>query len=341
MKNKKKRRKIRVTMLIDAWFPFYGGGQVHVKEITQLLSSECEFTIYHSNDSNILQRARWAFQVIHKVIKDNSEKKFDLLHAHAYIPGIPAKILSLMLKIPVVYTVHGCNLLDLRELKNRKKTIKYSFWKYYLEKILLTKIKYDYQISVTKHFLKYKNNNEKISVIPNGVNTRNFDKVNQKKRKRFTIIFVGRDDEIKGLRFLKKALSSINSNKHIIDLVEISDGKIKGEKLIKEYKKSHIFCLPSLSEGLPLTILEAWAAKLPVIVTKVGDNDNFVVNGKNGYLVDPADVQELKDAIIRAYNNPKLEDMGDRGYNLVKNKYSWKISAKKTLNVYKEVINGS
>ena len=48
-------------------------------------------------------------------------------------------------------------------------------------------------------------------------------------------------------------------------------GELKGKELINKYKSSHAFILPSIYEGQPLTLLEAWAAKLPVIVTNTGD----------------------------------------------------------------------
>jgi glycogen synthase len=40
------------------------------------------------------------------------KEKYDIIHAHAYVSGLPAKIVGKLLKIPVVYTVHGVNQLD-------------------------------------------------------------------------------------------------------------------------------------------------------------------------------------------------------------------------------------
>ncbi len=335
-------RKLNVAILIDAWFPFFGGGQVHVRELTKRMTTDCEFTIYHSKSSGYLQRTLWSIKVIFELINDHQEKKFDLIHAHAYISGIPAKALSLFLNIPVVFTVHGCNILDLNKLnKKRKNAIKFPIFKYHLEKLLLTGISYDRQISVTNHFLQYKNINKKITVIPNGVDVNEFDKIIKRKRRQFTIIYVGRDDYIKGREYLIKALTTIKKKFSGIKLVEISKGEKTGKSLIKEYKKSHLFVLPSLSEGHPLTMLEAWAANLPVIVTNVGDNAKMVKQSLNGYLVPPGDSEALITAILKAYNNPDLEALGKEGYNLVKEKYSWEKAAKKTLKVYKEVINAA
>ncbi|MCH7952023.1 glycosyltransferase family 4 protein [Patescibacteria group bacterium] len=336
------KKKLKVAVLIDAWFPFYGGGQVHVRELTKRLSVDCRFKLYHPNSTNILLRFLWALTVIPQLLRDYSTERFDLIHAHAYIAGFPGKVISKILHIPVVYTVHGSNVLDLRELtrSNPALDIKIPIWKYALEKWLLTGIRYDHQITVGSKYLTHKNVNKNISVIPNGVDTKEFDKLKETKRKQFTLIFVGRDDPMKGIQFLDGAMNLIHQKHPQIKLVKIKTGKIQGRKLVKEYKSSHVFILPSLSEGHPLTLLEAWAAELPVIVTSVGDNPKMVKKGVNGYLVPAADEESLAQAILDAYRNPNLERLGKAGYNLVKKKYTWEKAAKATLKVYKEVIHG-
>ena len=102
-------------------------------------------------------------------------------------------------------------------------------------------------------------------------------------------------------------------------------GKLYGETLIKEYKSSHLFVLPSLYEGMPLTLLEAWASKLPVLVTKVGENPFIVKEGINGWLVKPADLKNLAKKIKRVINmdRNKLRAIGERNYKEVEKKYDW------------------
>ena len=160
-------RKINVAVLIDAWYPFIGGGQVHVANITGRLSKKCRFTLYHSKKTDIFSRAIWSISVIPKLLNDHQKKKFDLIHAHAYISGLSGFILAELLRIPVIFTVHGCNLLDIHELLNKKKNINFRIpvFKYLLEKFLLTKIYYNHVISVSGNFLKHKNVNKNISVI--------------------------------------------------------------------------------------------------------------------------------------------------------------------------------
>jgi glycosyltransferase involved in cell wall biosynthesis len=59
------------------------------------------------------------------------------------------------------------------------------------------------------------------------------------------------------------------------------------------------FVLPSLWEGMPLTLLEASATALPIVATDVGGNSEVVLDGKTGYLVPPQEAKALTQAMLR------------------------------------------
>ncbi len=346
---------MRVAVLIDAWLPFLGGGQKAVLEITKVLKKnyEIKFVIFHSFSKIIFFRFLWAFFVIPQLIFYHFFiEKFDLIDARAFIAGLPGKALSLILKIPVVYTVNGCGNLD-RSNKGL------SAW---LERILLLKIRYDQQISDSEHFLKYKgvNQNKNVVIIPNGVDIGKFESLKVEKSNRFTIVYVGRLAEIKGLLYLLKAIKRIKEKrdnfllkiigqgeeeKRLKDYVKKKNlgkwvnflGKIKGKRLIKEYESSHLFVLPSLAEGQPITLLEAWAAKLPVVVSRVGSLPYFV-NKENGYLVEAKNDKKLAKIILKAMENRNLAQMGKNGHLLVKKNYSWVKAAKSYFQIYTGLV---
>lgn len=347
---------MKILVLIDAWFPFFGGAQIQIKNLQKILEKKyyLKFFILHSPSSKILIRFLWSLWVIPQAIILHLKEHFDLIHAHAYWPGVSAKIISLLIKIPLVFTIHGSNLMDIKE-----KSLKA-----FLERIILTKIKYDKVISVSANFLKYKNVNKNIVVIPNGVDV-NFFKKNLPKKKKHSrilkILYIGRLEKIKGVDYLIVAFAKAFKKIKNINLTIIGEGKEKGKlkkqvkelkiiekvifkknmdlrKLINEYFQADVFVLPSLAEGQPLTLLEAWAAKLPLVATSVGDNSLLVENGINGYLAKPADSNDLADKIIKILKDKKRKKLGFNGFQLVQKNFTWEKCAQKTYQVYLQLL---
>lgn len=327
-----KQNKLHICMMIDTWFPFVGGGQVHVKNIINQLRRHpnIQASLFHSPHHNILLRTLWNIWVVPEVIIKHQQKRFDLIHAHAFSAGLPGKIISLLLNIPIIYTVHGSHLMD-------KKEISLKSWG---ERILLTKIKYTYQVSVTQSFTKYPNVNKNISIIRNGVNIKEFNSAKVKKNKHFTLLYVGRSHPTKGIPILKRAFMQIKKNFPDVKLRLITGGKITGKKLVKEYKKAHVFVLPSLVEGQPLVILEAWAAKLPVIATKTSGVKEIAKHNHDAILVKPGNQAQLQNAIIKIIEMKPLErkELAENGYKKVKDQFAWEMIADKLVGVYHKAV---
>ncbi|MFH1769698.1 MAG: glycosyltransferase [Parcubacteria group bacterium] len=118
---------------------------------------------------------------------------------------------------------------------------------------------------------------------------------------------------VKGLHHLLEAAERFKDNKNV-SFVIIGDGKLRSEleETIKEKGLTHtiilagqipdasqylkafdIFAFSSLKEGFPWVVLEAMAAKLPVVTTKVGSTPEMIENNKNGFLIEPARPQQL------------------------------------------------
>lgn len=82
-----------------------------------------------------------------------------------------------------------------------------------------------------------------------------------------------------------------------IDKYVTFTGWVDGDKKISILKDCQLFILPSYNEGLPVSILEAISYGMPVISTNVGSIDEAVIEGRNGYLVEPGDTVSIADSI--------------------------------------------
>jgi len=96
-----------------------------------------------------------------------------------------------------------------------------------------------------------------------------------------------------------------------------------------------VFVLPSLWEGLPLVLLEAMAAKKPVVATNVNGIIEIIESEKDGILVAPKDSAALSSAIIRLLKDNELrERLASNGYIKVTSEFSLNRMIEKTENVY-------
>jgi glycosyltransferase involved in cell wall biosynthesis len=81
-------------------------------------------------------------------------------------------------------------------------------------------------------------------------------------------------------------------------------GWVRGEHKASLLGRASMFALPSYQEGLPMSILEAMAAGLPVVSTRVGGIPEAVTDGVEGFLIEPGDVDALADRLGRLLSDP-------------------------------------
>jgi len=76
-------------------------------------------------------------------------------------------------------------------------------------------------------------------------------------------------------------------------------GAIQHEEIHHYFAACDVFCLPSYHEGFPVVNLEALASGKPIVSTTIDAIQEQISDGENGYLVEPGDVDELRDALTR------------------------------------------
>jgi glycosyltransferase involved in cell wall biosynthesis len=156
--------------------------------------------------------------------------------------------------------------------------------------------------------------------------------------------FIGNLNLEKGLLYLIESVKNLSSDFKDLCCLIIGDGPDEDylKEKISEYQLSdnfvflgprkdinnilklmNIFVLPSLREGLPLVILEAMAASCPVIATNIDGIPEIINHKENGWLVPPANAEELSTAIKTLLVNDKLrQEFAIKGLETVRDKFS-------------------
>ena len=161
---------------------------------------------------------------------------------------------------------------------------------------------------------------------------------NQDLSKNIRILFLARMEREKGIFELIEAFERLQKDFKQLELIIAGNGtafddvrakvlNIKNIRLIghiegddKSYilEESDIYCLPSYSEGLPVSVLEAMAFGLPVITTSVGGLQEFFQEVNMGYTTVPKDVDDLVDKLkLLLLDHSKISKIGDYNFDYI------------------------
>ena len=179
--------------------------------------------------------------------------------------------------------------------------------------------------------------------------------------KQKTIGIVARLDLQKGFEYLLQAIAGLTNSHPDLRLVIVGEGPDQGAiqsmadrlnltprivfagqrgDMANVYASFDIFVLPSLNEGLPMTVLEAMAASRPVIASKVGAIPTVVRDGETGLLADPKDVAGLRAALDRLLSDPALSSrLAIQGNAWVRRHFTSDAMAENYLRMYESVLS--
>lgn len=103
-------------------------------------------------------------------------------------------------------------------------------------------------------------------------------------------------------------------------------GQCSQQVVARHLSRSDLFFLPSRNEASPVCILEAMAASLPVVATRVGGVAELVEDGKTGYVVESGDEEAAADRILELSDNPVLRtQMGSNGRKRVRRNHEFRM----------------
>ena len=166
-----------------------------------------------------------------------------------------------------------------------------------------------------------------IVMIPNGIKTQEFAPIVRERDGYVRVLFVGGMGKLKGENDLIQALGLAAKRAPQLRISLLGHGAEGVATLCDEcgihshiehlgpvphaeraqfFRNADIFVLPSYGEGMPMAVLEAMAAGLPVIATHVGGIPELITHGAEGFLIRPGDIQDLAERIVRLANDQNL-----------------------------------
>ena len=301
---------------------------------------------------------------------DDIITQFDLIHIHeiwhhaAYAASQAARKRG----IPYIVTIHG----ELSEWSlQHKGWKKFIYRKAILDRVLRNADALHAITFPEKDRIAELGYDTPVTVAPNGIDPTPYDNLPDPsdfldrfpilKGKR-VILFLGRLNPKKGLDILAHSFSTVKSrfpdavlliagpdeegtqkemesilrSEGTLDSV-IFTGMLTGEDKLAAMSTAELFVLPSYSEGFSIAILEAMAARLPVIITH-GCDFSEVAEHNAGFVVE-ANQTPVAQAIASLLSDAELRNrMGNRGRRLVTERYTWQAAASKIADLYRSLV---
>lgn len=304
----------------------------------------------------------FSFPLVFELARIMKEEKPDLVHTHSSLSG---RIAAKLAKVPVVYTKH--NLVRIPSPSGRVPPKAGPFER--LLNDLGARLLSDGVIAVSEgvynELLESGLKKKYVHCVQNGIDLTPYRPLDLlRKRELQTGLIVGtvaRLHRQKALEVLlesaKIVLTSFPQTRFLIAGTGPLEGSIKAsiaDMKLEPYVKMvgfvedvpaflsalDVYALSSDYEGLPLAVLEAMAAGLPIVSTAVGGVPEAVIDGHNGFLVPRRDSRLLAQSIVRLGIDPGLAaSMGKASRERMETLFDARIMAEKTATVYETALN--
>jgi phosphatidylinositol alpha-mannosyltransferase len=283
-------------------------------------------------------------------------ERFDVVHLHEpLVPALPLTVLRLS-KATNVATFHV----------SRESYFGYLYAKPLLKQFM-RKLHGRIAVSAAAHDFVHQYFPGDYRIIPNGIDVEAYERprppMPELQDGKLNLLFVGRLEKRKGLIYLLKALPHVKYHFPNLRLIVVgafdvdqmqeyqdfvreaglTDVVFKGfvslEEKIRYYQNCDVFCSPAIGrESQGVILLEAMAARKPVIATAIDGYRTVVQHGHDGLLVPPADETALAVGLCRLLSDDQLRGrLAGAGYAKAQ-AYSWRKVARRIVDLYEEVI---
>lgn len=332
---------------------------IHVHRFKWLEPKEFKALVHFKGLKDNFRLVTYLISLFFNLIIVTRKYNIDIIHAHSTIPtGLIGVIVAKIMKKPVFITAHGMDINNFENSSFFKQLIKFSLNNcnkaIAVSSDLAEKMRY---LGVDQ---------DKIIILRNAVDTDKFKPTHIKTvRKNYDIknniliLFVGYLDTFKGIFELIDAFYEVNTkNKNSMLMIigegpkedelkkrvsnlglvksVIFTGKVPPMNIHEYYQSADIFVLPSHTEGIPLSILEAMSCGLPIISSCVGGIPEVVEDGKNGFLVSPKDKMQLTVKLETLIDDPNLrKKFVNRSIKSINDKFNVKTKITELVKLYR------
>ncbi|EHP89546.1 glycosyltransferase family 4 protein [Methanotorris formicicus] len=289
-----------------------------------------------------------------KKLKKIDLREYSIIHSWEFLPRVYKHIKEKNPNIKIIQDVPMAFPNVLKEIKDYN--ILFKGEKLEVSKYVKDALKYiDYYIApsnfVKKSLINEGIDEEKIFIVPFGVDVEKFKPIEKGYSGIFRVAFSGNVNNRKGIPYLIKAWKGLNLKDAELNIygrvypevkkyfkdAEKYNIKVYGfvDNINEELPKNHIYVFPSLLEGSAKSVYEALSCGLPVITTE--NAGSIVEDGKEGFIIPIQDVESLKEKILFFYNNgEKIEEFGKRARKKAE-QYTWENYGKRVFEIYRLV----
>lgn len=348
------------------------GVQLAVRQLASSLSPRVELWVYGGEGGECGPGYRQfpvagpaAFGYLPGLSQALAADRLDLLHTHGlWMYTSVASTRWSQARRPYVVSPHG--MLDLWALRNSgwKKLAGYAYENRHLRgAACLHALNESEALSIRGYALR-----NPICVIPNGVELPAelgpIDRRNPIDRRKKICLFIGRLHPKKGISTLLRAWAKLPSHDwelvlagwgqpgHVCEFRDLArtlnlDHSVRfvgpkfGTEKAECFRAASAFVLPSVSEGLPMAVLEAWSYGLPVAITPECNLPEGFAAGAALPMEASEDGAAAALSALFAMNEAELREMGARGRHLVQEHFTWQQVTAQLLAVYQWILNSA
>lgn len=311
-------------------------------------------------DSTFFVKLKYLIKAVFSLLKTFLQKDVSLVHIHTssnnsfWRKSIYFFIANLFLK-KVIFHVHGGGFVDFYT----KRTTKFGRFliRYILKKACLVIVLSDNWTRLIGDVMGLRN----LTTLHNPIQDKQYFGIRNEPTEN-RLLFLGLIKEEKGIYDILTAMSNLKRKYEITVFLDVCGvGEVEKLNLMAErlslsdhvvlhgwipqdevrclLARTKILLLPSYIEGLPMSILEAMAAGVPVIASNVGGIPNLITDGDTGFLIQPGDVDLLSERIryLLEEESGRVRT-GKAGKHLVEQDYNPEVVVKRLLGIYRSVL---